>query len=193
LVSQVVSPGQEAATFFETGRLRSEDRLRFQRPPAELPAIPEQSRGWRFIISQQAGISFWLPPGIISDESVTLKTAVGDIPFRAIITHSDDQRFLIAYTTSLSPEQVQSPDKLLNAVRDRIAPPDRFQLTNNRPITLDGHSGRELRFGGQEESIVVRAYLVGNHAHVVGVIYSNANPQPQRTRAFLNAVELVNP
>jgi hypothetical protein len=193
LVSQVIAPGQEASTFFETGRLQSEDRLRFQRLPAELPPIPEQSSGWRFIISQQGKCSFWLPPGIISDESVTLKTTVGDIPFRAIVTHADDHRFLIAYATSLSLEQIQSPDKLLDALRDRIAPADRFKLSNNRPITLEGHAGKELRFVGQEENIVVRAYLANNHAYVVGVIYPNANPQPQRTRAFLNAFELTNP
>lgn len=193
LIGQYIAPGREAATFFETGRLQSEDKLRFQRPPAELPPIREQSSGWRFIISQQGQCSFWLPPGIISDESVTLKTEVGDIPFRAIVANSEDARFLIAYATSLNSAQSQSPEKLLDAVRDRIAPADRFKLTSNQPITLDRHPGRELRFAGKEESIVVRAFLVNNLAHVVGVIYPNTNPQSQRTRAFLNAFELRSP
>lgn len=192
-IAQAGFSSLDAASFFDSGRLRSEDQLRFRRPPSGVPPVRSQSQGWQFVIFKEGGFSFWVPPGILSDEIVTLKTTVGEVKFRTLTTHSEDRRYVAAYASTLSEQQVQSPEQLLNAIRDRVAPADKFKLTGDRVIKLDKYPGRELSFSSKESSITFRVYIVGKRAYVLGVIYPNANPQPRSTRAFLNAFELLNP
>jgi hypothetical protein len=193
LIAQSGFSSLDASSFFDSGRLRSEDQLRFQRPPANVPPVRNQSQGWQFVIFKEGGVSFWVPPGIVSDESVTLKTVLGEVKFRTLTTQANDRRYVAAYANDLTAQQVQSPGQLLNALRDRVAPADKFKLATERSITLNKYPGKELSFVGKETSLIFRAYLVGNRAYVVGVIYPNADPQPRSTRAFLNALELLNP
>ena len=181
----------DSTTFFGTGRLRSEDQLRFQRPPADVPPVRSTSQSWQFIIFKEGGFSFWVPPGILNQDIVNLKTAVGEVNFRTLTTHADDRRYVVAYANALTPDQVQSAPKLLDAIRDRVAPADQFKRTGDRAITINQYPGRELSFVGKTESITFRAYLVGNKAYVLGVIYPNTSPKTRATRAFLNAFELL--
>lgn len=191
-VAQVSSsPNQDLRSFFETGRLRSEDRLLFQKPPTGVIPVREQSQSWQFVIFKPGNCSFWMPPGVLTQEAVTLDTSLGQLGFRTLASNTDDRRYVAAYSDALREEQVQNPQVLLAAIRDRAAPPTQFKLIEERAVTLDSHPGRELRFEDEEEAIVMRAYLVGNRVYALGVRYPKAKPEPRATRAFLNALQLL--
>ena len=82
IAQQTPSIGREIRSFFESGRLTSEDRLSFQNPPDGVIPLRNQSNSWQFIVFRQGGVSFWMPPGILTEDEVLLATTLGDISFR---------------------------------------------------------------------------------------------------------------
>lgn len=191
VAQQTSSFNQEIRSFFETGRLRSEDRLLFQTPPDDAIPVSERSRSWQFIIFREGGFSFWMPPGVLSDERVVLETSLGEVRFRTLASNAEDRRHVVAYADSLTDQQVKSPKILLEAIREKVAPADEFRLTGDREVTLDSHPGRELSFEDGDEAIVMRLYLVGRRVYGLGIRYPKASPQPREARAFLNAIQLL--
>ncbi|MEG3437623.1 hypothetical protein V0288_10880 [Pannus brasiliensis CCIBt3594] len=181
----------DSRSFFETGRLRSEDRILFQKPRS--PDIPasERSKSWQFVIFRSEGFSTWMPPGVITNENVTLDTSLGKVPFRAIASNSENRRYVVAYADTLTEEQLKNPKELLSAIRERVAPKDRYKLTGDRSISIDKHPGRELTFSSADTNLTIRAYLVNNKAYVIGVSDPKNRPDTRSTRAFLNAFQLV--
>ncbi len=185
------SPAQEVRSFFETGRLSSEDRLMFRRPPSGVIPPRENSQSWQFIVFKEGGISFWMPPGVLTEQSVTLDTSLGDIPFRTLASKTDDRSYVVAYASSLTEEQVEQPKTILKAIQEKVAPSDEFKFINSRSIRMEDFPGIELTFEGEEEAIIVRAYLVNQKAYVLGVRYPKDNPEERQTRSFLNALQLL--
>jgi hypothetical protein len=187
------SLNQDIRSFFETGRLRSQDRVLWQNPPSDVMPVQEQSTSWQFIIFREGGFSFWMPPGVLSEEKVSLETAVGELNFRTLASDTEDRRYLVGYASSLTDQQIKEPQILLNAIRDQVAPKDEFKLTEQRDINLDQYLGKELQFTDREETIIVRVYLVGNQVYALGIRYPNTAPKTRETRAFLNALQLLKP
>jgi hypothetical protein len=181
----------DSRSFFETGRLRSEDRILLQRPrSADIPLSP-RADSWQFVIFRPRGFSQWMPPGVITNENVTLDTPIGQVPFEAIASNSDDRRYVVAYTKELTPEQLKNPGILLSAIRDRVAPVGKYKLVREREITLDKHLGRELTLESADTTITIRAYLVDKTGYVIGVSEPKTREIGRSTRAFLNAFQLV--
>ena len=192
IAQQNIPFSRDFSSFFETGRMRSQDRLLFQSPPREVMPVAKQSNSWQFIIFKEGGFSFWMPPGILTEEKVVLDTTIGKLSFRTLASNTEDRRYVIGYAASLTPEQAENPEILLNAIRERAVPSGEFKLQEDRSITLDNYPGRELTFENDDEVIIIRAYLGEQRVYVLGVRYPKANPQPRQTRAFLNALELLN-
>lgn len=179
------------SSFFESGRLRSEDRIIFRAPPSEAITVSERSRSWQFVVFQAGGFSFWMPPGILTEEAVTLNTTVGTLSFRTLASNGEDRRFVVAYAEKLTPAQLESPKVLLTAIRDKVAPADQFELKEEREISIDQYPGRELTLENAKEVITFRAYLVKEKIYVLGVHEPKAKPLPKQTRAFFNAFQLL--
>lgn len=196
LVSVQASPQKafstlDSASFFESGRLRSEDRLLLQRRRNNNIPVSGQSNSWQFIIFKAGGVSFWMPPGVITEETVSLDTSVGKIRFRTLASNTDDRRYVAAYADSLTEAQIKNPKVLLNAIREKVAPAKQFKFTQQDAIKLNNYPGRELKFEDADERIVIRVYLVENRVYALGIRYPKAKPQPRQTNAFLNALELL--
>ncbi|ACK68366.1 periplasmic protein, function unknown [Rippkaea orientalis PCC 8801] len=183
--------GRELRNFFETGRVSPEDRLMFQRPPTGVIPLQQTVNSWQFIIFKEGNVSFWIPPGVLTDEKVVLETSLGSINFRTLASNRDDRRYVAAYAADLTPEQLKDPQNLLQAVRDKVAPQDEFKLQNERSITLDSYPGQELTVENQEETIIIRVYFANNQIYALGVRHPKPDPEPRSTRAFLNALELI--
>ncbi|GFE71297.1 hypothetical protein [Chroococcus sp. FPU101] len=183
--------GSEMRSFFETGRLRSQDRILFQRPPSDVIPLRSESNAWQFIIFREGNSSFWMPPGVLSDETVILETSLGSLSFRTLASNAEDRRFVAAYARSLTQEQISNPQLLLEAMQQRIAPSKEFELKQKRSIAIDNFPGQELTFENAEEVITMRVYLVQDKIYALGERYPKANPLPRQTRAFLNAFELL--
>lgn len=189
LISQSIN--QEVRSFFETGRLSSEDRLMFRSPPSGVIPPRENSQSWQFIVYKQGGISFWMPPGVLTDESITLNTQQGDLAFRTLASRTNDRSFMVAYAPSLTPEQLTRPQKILEAIQEKAAPSSQFKLINTRSINLLDFPGRELTFESEDEAIIFRTYLVNQKVYVIGVRYPKLAPEERQTRSFLNALQLL--
>ncbi|MGK7933947.1 MAG: hypothetical protein AB4041_21305 [Microcystaceae cyanobacterium] len=185
------SPSQEVRSFFETGRLSSEDRLMFRQPPSGVIPPRENSRSWQFIVFKEGGISFWMPPGILAQEFVTLDTTLGDLTFRTLSSRSDDRNFTVAYLPTLTEAQKKEPEIILKAIQEKVAPEGEFELTNTRSIKIDDFPGIELTFTGEQDMIRLRAYLVNQKVYVIGVRYPKNNPDERQNRSFLNALQLL--
>jgi hypothetical protein len=181
----------DAQSFFETGRLRSEDRILLQKPRSQDIPLSPRSNSWQFVIFRAEGFSQWLPPGVITHENVTLETPLGKIPFGSIASNSDKRRYVVAYTKELTDEQLTNPKVLLTAIRDRVAPVGKYKLIRERNLSLDTHPGRELTLESTDTTLTIRAYLVDRTAYVLGVSEPKTSQTPRSTRAFLNAFQLV--
>ncbi|MGK7954546.1 MAG: hypothetical protein AB4063_04680 [Crocosphaera sp.] len=192
IAQQTPSIGREVRSFFETGRLTSEDRLLFQAPPDGVIPVRNQSDSWQFIVFKQGGVSFWMPPGILTEDKVLLATTLGDISFRSLASHRDKQEYIAAYAAGLTDEQVKNFDVLLEAIKNEIPPEQDFQLTEQRAIFLDKNVGKELTFSNQEEIIILRLYLVNNRLYALGVRYPKSLTDTRSSRSFLNGLELLN-
>ncbi|MCH2247123.1 MAG: hypothetical protein MK111_21260 [Crocosphaera sp.] len=173
IAQQTPSIGREIRSFFESGRLTSEDRLSFQNPPDGVIPLRNQSNSWQFIVFRQGGVSFWMPPGILTEDEVLLATTLGDISFRSLASHRDNQEYIAAYAEGLTDEQIENIDVLLEAIKEEIPPGKGFQLTQQRAIFLDKNVGKELTFSNQEEIITLRLYLVKNRLYALPGFLTN--------------------
>lgn len=181
------------SSFFEDGRMLSDNQLRRQPPDPTLP-VDTNSQYWQPIIFKAGGCSFWMPPGSLTEETVVLPTQVGAVSFRTLAAHAQNARYLTAYAAELSSSQLQNPQVLLQAIVNRVVPANKFTLLQNRPITLGGGRGRELSFQSDTEIIIFRAYLKGNRAYVIGARAPKAEGTPSRkTTNFLNSFQFLNP
>jgi hypothetical protein len=186
--AQAQSVNQNRQSFFETGRLRSDDTLWFRSPPDGIIPIREQSNAWQLVVFREGGVSFWMPPGALSREDVTLTTSLGDLNFQTLDSSQATRRYVAGYAPNLTPQQVKNPQILLDALQQRVAPSDQFKLTNDRRVTLDSYPGRELTFRSAEETIIFRAYLVQDRAYVMGIRFTGPDPEERASRAFLNGL-----
>ncbi len=191
IAQQNPSIGREIRSFFESGRLTSEDRLLFQNPPDGIIPVRNQSNSWQFIVFKQGGVSFWMPPGILTNDEVLLATTLGDISFRSLASHRENQEYIAAYAENLTDEQVENIDVLLEAIKSEIPPEQAFELTQERAIFLDKNVGKELTFSNQKEIIILRLYLVGNRLYALGVRYPKSLTDTRSSRSFLNGLELL--
>ncbi|MFN5513289.1 MAG: hypothetical protein ACK5CA_00670 [Cyanobacteriota bacterium] len=178
-------------SFFETGRLRSEDRLIFQRPPSGVSAFRAQSDAWQLLIFENIGVSLWMPPGILREETVTVPTVLGALNFRALASQQEDRRYLAAYASGLTPEQQGDFKALLQGIEAKAAPVGEFKLQSQRSVSLGEYAGEELRFLGKEEGIVFRVYLVKDKLYALGVRYPRSAPNAQATNGFLSSLQLL--
>ncbi len=191
IVQNTPSIGREIRSFFESGRLTSEDRLSFQNPPNDVIPIRNQSNSWQFIVFKKGGVSFWMPPGILTEDEVLLATTLGDINFRSLTSHGENQEYIAAYAQSLTDKQVKNFDSLLEAIKNEVPPEKNFRLTGERSIFLDKNPGKELTFSNQEEIIILRLYMVQNRLYALGVRYPKSITDTRSSRTFLNGLELL--
>lgn len=186
------SIGREIRSFFESGRLTSEDRLLFQNPPDGVIPVRNQSNSWQFIVFKKGGVSFWMPPGILTEDEVLLATTLGDISFRSLSSHDKDQEYIAAYAQNLTDKQVDNFDTLLEAIQAEIPPEKDFRLTEEKAIVLDKNLGKELTFANQNEIITLRIYQVKNRLYALGVRYPKSITDTRSIQTFLNGLELLN-
>jgi hypothetical protein len=176
-------------SFFEEGRLLSENRLRRQPPDPTIP-VASNSQFWQPVFFRSGGVSFWMPPGTLSEERVVLPTQVGALSFRTLAANSDTDRSVVGYAAQLTPAQLRNPQLLLSAMTNKVIASQKFTLVRNRPITQNGVQGRELLYQSDAEVIVFRAFLRQDTAYVIGSRSPKSEGIPSRkSTIFLNSFE----
>lgn len=180
------------SSFFEDGRLLSENQLRRQPPDPTIP-VAQNSQFWQPIIFRAGGFSFWMPPGTLSEERIVLQTQVGAVSFRTLSANSDSDRYVVGYADQLTNEQLKNPQSSLAAITNRVISARTFKLIRNQPITQSGIQGRELLYQSETEVIVFRAFLRRNQAYVIGARSPKSAGVPARqTTLFLSSFEFLN-
>jgi len=183
--------GSDFNNFFQEGRLPSENRLRVQSPSNPQITVDKESKYWQYVIFSAGNCSLWMPPGAMSTENVVLNTDVGKLSFRTLASNTDNSRYVAAYAEQLTPPQLANPKALLQAVRNRVAPSEKFQLKSERAIALSTYPGRELTLQSADETITFRVYLVQKRLYALGTKYANASPLSKQVDAFLNSFQLL--
>lgn len=179
------------SSFFEDGRLLSENQLRRQPPDPTLP-VDQNSQFWQPIVFRSGGFSFWMPPGTLSQETVVLPTRFGNVSFRAVAANSANSRYVVGYAEQLTPEQLKNPQFMLVAIANKVVPSQKFTLVRNQAITQAGVQGRELTYQSDTEVIVFRAFLRQNTGYVIGARSPKSEGIPPRqTTIFLNSFEFL--
>lgn len=178
-------------SFFEEGRLPSENRLHRQPPDPTIP-VAQDSQFWQPIFFRAGGFSFWMPPGTLSEDRVVLPTQVGAVSFRTLTANSDNARYVIGYADQLTSDQLRNPRSLLTAITNRAITAQKFTLIRNQPITQGSVQGRELLYQSDTEVIVFRAFLRRSSAYVIGSRSPKSGGVPPRqTTIFLNSFEFL--
>lgn len=178
-------------SFFEDGRLRSENRLRRQPPDPTIP-VAQNSQAWQPVFFRAGGFSFWMPPGTLSEERIVLPTQVGAVSFRTLSANSDTGRYVVGYAERLTPEQLKNPQLLLSAIANKVIAPQKFELIRDQPITQGGVQGRELLYQSDTEVIAFRAFLRRDTAYVIGARSPRSEGVPSRkTTIFLSSFEFL--
>jgi hypothetical protein len=179
------------SSFFEDGRLLSENQLRRQPPDPSIP-VAQNSQFWQPIIFRSGGFSFWIPPGTLSEATVVLPTRIGEVSFRTLAANSGNLRYVVGYADKLTQNQLQNPQSLLTAVTSKVISAQKFTLVRNQPITQGGVQGRELVYQSDTEVIAFRAFLKRNNAYVIGARSPKSEGVPPRTTTiFLNSFEFL--
>lgn len=178
-------------SFFEEGRLQSENRLRRQPPDPTIP-VAQNSQAWQPIFFRAGGFSFWMPPGTLSEENVVLSTQVGKVSFRTLTANSDNARYVVGYADQLTNDQLKNPQLLLNAITNQVISTQKFTLVRNQPITQGGVPGRELIYQSDTAVIAFRAFLRQNTAYVIGAkTPKSEGVPPRKTTIFLSSFEFL--
>jgi len=178
-------------SFFEEGRLLNENQLRRQPPDPTIP-VAQNSQTWQPIFFRAGGFSFWIPPGVLSQETVVLPTRLGEVSFRAVAANSANSRYVVGYAEELTPEQLNNPQLMLVAIANQVVPSSKFMLVRNQAVTQGGVQGRELTYQSDTEVIVFRAFLRGSSGYVIGARSPQSAGNPSRqTTIFLNSFEFL--
>ncbi len=178
-------------SFFEEGRLQSENQLRRQPPDPTMP-VAGNSQAWQPIFFRAGGFSFWMPPGTLTEDRVTLSTPVGKVNFRTLTANTDTSRYVVGYAEQLTPEQLKNPQFLLVGIANNVVSSPQFRLVRNQAMTQNGVQGRELTYQSATEVIVFRAFLRQNTGYVMGTRSPKSAGVPSRqTTIFLNSFEFL--
>lgn len=177
-------------TFFQEGQPRSQDTLILT--PKQKPALPvtPNSQFWQYLVFRSAGLSLWMPPGTLSEENIVLNTASGSINFRAIAANAKDGRYVAGYAPNLTPTQLADPDKLFKAISEQISA-GKFATKQNRALTWQERSGREVMLQSNSETIVFRVFLSEQKAYALGVRYPGLKPPSREVNGYLSSFQFL--
>jgi hypothetical protein len=179
-------------TFFQQGGTRTEDTLTLtpkSKPDPALPVNPN-SQFWQYLVFRSAGASLWMPPGTLSEESIVLKTASGAVNFRAIAANTKEGRYVAAYAPTLTPEQLANPDKLFKAVLEQVSA-GKFQVKQNKSLTWQQRSGREVLLQNSAETIVFRIFLSDRKIYALGVRYPGVKEPSRQVNGYLSSFQFL--
>lgn len=165
--------------FFDDGLQQLNEQIRRvqQHPPDPVLILEPPATQWQPIVYPAAGFSIWMPPGVFSQETKVLPTPNGKVNFQVSATNTETARYLVAYTEPLTREQLNNPETLFTAVRDRVMAQTDFRITRDRPLTVPNAQVRELTLSNATETTTLRLYLTRQRLYVLSASQkTQANP-----------------
>ena len=179
--------------FFDQGQelLEREVQRLEQASSDPILTIDPNTPRWQPIVSEAGQFSVWMPPGVLSQETRTLDTKLGNLAFQVTASKLGDQRYVVGYSSNLTNAQTQDPTALLTAVRDSVAAKTEFQISSDRPISLKNYPGREFQLTQSDETITFHTYVAGNRLYLLGVKQKGGNQLPQAATTFFSSFRVL--
>lgn len=141
-------------------------------------------------------------PGTPQKQSQSVSTAVGPINVTMLTVTKGNEAFIVGYNDV--PDQAAAvadsrPDDFLNNARDGAVNNVHGKVTSERPLTLDGHPGKEFSGDGtspedpkQEASFTARVYWVRPHLYQVLYVRPKTDAAPSDDgKKFLDSFQLT--
>jgi hypothetical protein len=131
-------------------------------------------------------------PGAPAQETMTVPTPEGP-QLRHVFRYADDDGvYFLVHTCMPPPSLTPDPDTLLDMGRDSGLRMTGGTLVSERPISVDGHPGRDLIEKSQDGDLFYSRIVVGDH----GTFYSvNAGPRSaggsKKALAFLHSFRIL--
>ncbi|PZV17413.1 MAG: hypothetical protein DCF20_06155 [Pseudanabaena sp.] len=177
--------------FFDEGQQLMDREIQRLQAPQASPLLTVQTTQWQPIISKTGGFSIWMPPGVISNETKSLETAVGKLNYQVVASQDGASRFLVAHTDDLPSSQLKNPTSLFGAVRTAILARTGLSKSSDRPISLGSYTGRELMMQNQQETFVFKIYLVERRLYVLAAKQKGVNSLSENATTFFKSFQLL--
>ena len=159
--------------------------------PRQPLTIDDRELQWQKFVFQDGGFSIWMPEGTRSEETLVLETATGQLAFDVFATRPKNYRFLAAYSNKIESSQTNDTETLLSLVRDSIAANTNLKLTSDRAISWEQHSGKQLIFQGENETITYRVYAIGQRVYLLAVGQAKAEEISSEAINFFDSFRLL--
>ncbi|HEX3560352.1 MAG TPA: hypothetical protein VHU19_14185 [Pyrinomonadaceae bacterium] len=136
-------------------------------------------------------------PGTPQKQTQSVDTAVGSVAFNTYSVQNGSEAFIVGYNDFPDNAATQNadPQELLNKARDGAVQNVNGKVTNEKPITMDGHPGKE--FSGesstpQEATFTARVYWVAPRLYQVLYIRPKTTSAPSENgQKFLDSFQLT--
>lgn len=139
--------------------------------PSQLLTINDGELIWQKYLFRDGGFSVWMPQGIQSQETVTLKSQAGNIDFQVVAIQPKSLRFVVAYSENKDLSQLGNSDEILAAIREGIIGKTNFNLVQEKPINFQSYNGLflEMENISDKEVITFQIYLINQKVYVLAV------------------------
>jgi len=110
-------------------------------------------------------------PGTPTHQTQSVDTASGKIDITLLSVEKSGEAFIVGYNdipAAVAAMADQNPDSFLNNARDGAVRNVNGKVTSERPVTIDGHPGKEFigdSTSPQEATFTARVYWVNPHLY----------------------------
>ena len=136
-------------------------------------------------------------PGTPQKQTQSVSTAVGPVAFNTYSVQNGSEAFIVGYNDFPDTPATRgaNPEDLLNKARDGAVQNVGGKVTSEKPITMNGHPGKEFTGDStspQEATFTARVYWVAPRLYQVLYIRPKTTAAPSENgRKFLDSFQLT--
>lgn len=151
-----------------------------------------QGSTWDEFTSSEGAFSILLP-GVPTEQTKTVNTAVGPIDAHFFLLERKDVAYMVGYSDY--PDTVvqkNNPDAILEAARNGAVANVQGKLLSELMVSLNGYPGRELKIepAGGKGTIKAKIFMVGNRLYQVMVVTPREKAFSKNVRKCLDSFKL---
>jgi hypothetical protein len=181
--------------FFEWGNRQIEQEIKRLQQGSDsnlLTVQDSQEQQWQPIVLADAGLSVWMPAGVLSQEDEAIILAGTEVNFRLLASYQPASRFVVAYSEPLSQSLLSDRDQLFAQMQARIVDRTEFSVTESYAKNCGALPGQEVILQKADEVITIKLCLAPTRVYVMGVRREPEALSPNALNAFFSSFKLVN-
>lgn len=188
-----------ACVLMSAGNVLAQRRRKTSATPP--PAVESNAQAWKTSLSEGGGFTV-LMPGQPAKEGHVVQTDAGPLPSFSLTLKTGMADYIVVYTDF--PKTFADSNLLKSAYdsgRDNLLKSSSLTLVNERDISIDGYTGRQIAAEGKGRLLNDRIVAVGKRLYQVMIItrdYRSGSPAGVKLyetniNKFLDSFKLVNP